>query len=109
MPGFDRTGPMGGGPATGWGRGDCGAGVAMSTRTGMGYGRGFGRGCGPGYGRGGFRRGFGGGRFAASVRFENADELGMLKAEADMLKRSLDAINERMARIQAAVVPKENE
>ncbi|MBI9084002.1 MAG: DUF5320 domain-containing protein [Desulfobacterales bacterium] len=109
MPGFDRTGPMGSGPASGWGRGDCGAGAPMSTRTGVGYGRGFGRGYGPGYGRGGFRRGFGAGRFAVPARLEYADDLGMLKAEADMLKRSLDSINERMARIQAAAVPKENE
>jgi hypothetical protein len=34
MPGFDRTGPRGAGPRTGWGRGPCGG----------GFGRGFGAG-----------------------------------------------------------------
>ncbi|NLI95282.1 MAG: DUF5320 domain-containing protein [Synergistaceae bacterium] len=29
MPGFDRTGPRGAGPRTGWGRGPCGAGMAF--------------------------------------------------------------------------------
>lgn len=109
MPGFDRTGPMGSGPATGWGRGDCGAGAAISARTGGGYGRGFGRGFGPGYGRGGFRRGFGAGRFAVPTRLEYADDINVLKAEAEMLKRSLDSIHGRIARIEAAAAPKENE
>ena len=42
MPGFDRTGPRGAGPRSGWGRGPCGAGMA--------FGRGwrcFGRGGNP--------------------------------------------------------------
>jgi len=42
MPGFDRTGPRGAGPRSGWGRGPCGRG--------MGFGRGFGRGFGAGWG-----------------------------------------------------------
>lgn len=42
MPGFDRTGPRGVGPRTGWGRGPCGRG--------MGFGRGFGRGFKAGWG-----------------------------------------------------------
>jgi hypothetical protein len=53
MPGGDRTGPMGRGALTGWGRGICGG--SRSTRfQGGGYaggGRGFGRGAGGG-GRG---------------------------------------------------------
>lgn len=44
MPGFDRTGPRGAGPRTGWGRGPCGGGRAF----GWGFGRGFGRGFGAG-------------------------------------------------------------
>ncbi len=50
MPGGDRSGPMGGGPMTGWGRGFCGE--AEGPRfAGGGYGgrgRGFGRGGGGG-------------------------------------------------------------
>jgi len=75
MPGFDGTGPMGGGPMTGWGRGYCnsfgvnygappagGPGYWGAGR-GFGWGRGFGRrflgwfGRGRGYGRGFGRRG----------------------------------------------------
>ena len=48
MPGFDRTGPRGVGPRTGWGRGPCGAGMAFGR--GWGFGRGFGRGFGAGWG-----------------------------------------------------------
>jgi hypothetical protein len=80
MPGFDRTGPMGGGPMTGWGRGYCGgyrgeygpypdgyygnrgAGFGRKFRRwlGFGRGRGFGRGYAVGFGRGrGFGRGYG--------------------------------------------------
>ena len=105
MPGFDRTGPMGSGPATGWGRGDCGAGVAISARTGRGFGRGFG----PGYGRGGFRRGFGAGRFDVPARLEYTDDISVLKAEAELLKRSLDSIHGRIAKIEAAAAPKETD
>jgi len=99
MPGFDRTGPMGGGPATGGGRGYCGIGAVADAR----FGRGFGRGGGQG-----FRRGFGrGGRFvAAPVQPGYADELGALKAEADLLRRSLDSVNERIARIETDASPK---
>jgi len=43
MPGFDRTGPRGVGPRTGWGRGPCGAGRAFC-RGFRGFGRGFGAG-----------------------------------------------------------------
>ena len=45
MPGFDRTGPRGYGPATGRGMGPCGGGMAYGRGGRMGRGRGFGRGC----------------------------------------------------------------
>ena len=50
MPGGDRTGPMGGGPMTGWGRGLCGEPEGSRfVRGGYGGGgRGFGRGGGGG-------------------------------------------------------------
>ena len=53
MPGGDRTGPMGGGPMTGWGRGYCGEAEGPRFARGGygGPGRGFGRGGGGG-GRG---------------------------------------------------------
>jgi len=41
MPGFDRTGPRGGGPMTGRGLGPCGTGLGW--RRGYGMGRGLGR------------------------------------------------------------------
>ena len=52
MPGFDRTGPLGLGPRTGWGLGPCGGGRAWGRG---GRGRWFGRFF------GGFRNRFGGG------------------------------------------------
>lgn len=76
MPGFDRTGPRGEGPRTGWGQGKCGKASRQTADyergyeepvTGSGYplgGPGGGRGLGPGRGRGGGRgrgRGRGGG------------------------------------------------
>jgi hypothetical protein len=74
MPAFDGTGPGGGGPMTGWGRGSCSANRSAygpqqnwgSNYRGPGYGpgfdrgRGFSRGFGPGMGWGrGYGRGFG--------------------------------------------------
>lgn len=50
MPGGDRTGPIGGGPMTGWGRGFCGESQMQGFESGGfgGRGRGFGRGEGGG-------------------------------------------------------------
>jgi len=75
MPRFDGTGPSGGGPTTGWGRGFCSpAGTAFGPYPGgspaywgPAYGRGFGSGRGIGRGRGygqGFGPGMGRGRGA---------------------------------------------
>jgi len=52
MPGGDRTGPMGQGPMTGWGRGMCSGGNAKGSGLGAGQGRGRGLGAGQGAGRG---------------------------------------------------------
>jgi len=109
MPGFDRSGPEGLGPMTGGRRGLCNS---EST----GYGTrppgmfGFGRGMGLGRGfRGGFGRGMG---RAFGRRFWNLpsyypvyepspeDELNMLKAEADSVKKSLDRINRRITELE---------
>ena len=41
MPGFDRTGPLGYGPMTGRGFGNCGGGMGFRRGRGIGFGRGF--------------------------------------------------------------------
>jgi hypothetical protein len=99
MPGGDRTGPMGAGPGTG---------------RGLGYCNGFDQ---PGYGnpapafRGGFgfrRGGMGRGwrhRFYASgvpgwVTPTPEQETADLKAQADLLKAQLDAIQKRIEEIE---------
>jgi len=62
MPNFDKTGPMGEGPNTGRGQGDCNDNQPNSNvnspRRGFGFGRGFRRGFGRCFGRcfGGFGR-----------------------------------------------------
>ena len=64
MPRLDGTGPMGEGPLTGGGRGNCNTGIGFNKGLGQGIiGRGFGPGRGFGRGRGfGPDRGFGRGR-----------------------------------------------
>ena len=107
MPGFNGTGPMGAGPLTGGGRGNCNTANA-------GYGRryqpatGFGRGMGPGYGfRGNFGMGMGrrtGGGFAPNmfVGAENSvADLNMLKAEAEATKNALETINRKIKEIES--------
>ena len=110
MPGFDRTGPMGAGPMTGGAKGRCnpaGAGAIPTYDRGYGYGRGRGlrRGFGGGFGPGaGLRRGYGrrcGWEWYPPVAApvypaDAANEMDMLKAEADYLKKSLDAITTRI-------------
>jgi len=119
MPGFDRTGPMGAGPMTGGGRGLCNpatAGMSPAFAGGYGYGRGLAmrrgfRGAyGPGWGRGrGYGRGFGwypyaagpaysaaGPAYSPAYAMDAASEIDMLKADAEYMKKSLDAINRRI-------------
>lgn len=104
MPGFDRTGPLGGGPRTGGGFGLCGPGAG--TGSGRGYGLGVGRGGRPrGGGRGrcfgggggyaygrGYGRGYG--RFGA---FGADADIASLQAQADELRAELDAVEARLA------------
>ena len=108
MQGYDRTGPMGAGPMTGGARGRCNPATAATIpayASGYGYGRGLGLrrgfrgGSGPGMGRG---RGFGRGKNwyppAVSPVYpaDAASEVDMLKADANYMQRSLDAINKRI-------------
>ena len=106
MPGFDRSGPMGGGPMTGGGRGYCnpattpGPGAFVGgyaggsrIRGGLGRGRGWRRGLGRGY------------RFyppAAGLAdsVDTAGELAALRNEADYLKGSLDAVARRIDELE---------
>ena len=114
MPGFDRTGPMGEGPMTGGARGRCNPATAgaIPAYAGMrGYGRGmalrrgFRGGYGPGRGWGrGYGRGYGYGSFPPAVDpaypVDAAAEVDMLKAQAEDLKNSLDAIHQRIAALE---------
>jgi len=108
MPGFDRTGPMGAGPMTGGARGLCNsanAGYNPSFTEGFSYGRGLGLrrgfrgGFGPDRGRGrGYGRGYGWYPPAVGPAYSvnAANEMEMLKGEADYMQKSLDAINKRI-------------
>jgi hypothetical protein len=95
MPGFDRTGPMGFGPMTGRRRGLCNPAHA-------GYGRGFagtfgfGRGMGRGFGRGFWNQP----PYFQAYEQSPEDELNMLKAEANSLKKSLEMINRKVAELE---------
>lgn len=118
MPAGDRTGPVGMGPRTGRGLGDC-SGYDAPGWAHPGFGRGFARGR--GYGGRGMRGGGGGGwgwrnqfyatglprwarggpppvaaygaPFAAPSREQ---EVEMLRGEAEWLKEQLDSIAQRM-------------
>jgi hypothetical protein len=104
MPGGDRTGPMGAGPMTGRAAGHC-AGYDMPGYTGPGFGLGWGGGWGrgrrwrhwfyatglPGWARFGGAPAWGYGPYAEPVTREQ--EVESLKAQAEWLKRELDAVN----------------
>lgn len=99
MPGFDRTGPMGGGPMTGGGFGQCSAGEIPE---GTYYGRGLRRGRGGGRGwapRGGFG---GGGRamYVAQMAAPRADDIDSLTVEAQRLEQQLQAVQRRLENLQ---------
>jgi len=110
MPGFDGTGPAGGGPMTGWARGYCNPGASY------GFGRSWsGRGGGFGYSRGrGYRHMFwetGLPRWARrrsdwsspgrELYYSREDEVRMLKEEAEALKDDLMTIERRMKDLEA--------
>lgn len=109
MPRLDRTGPTGAGPMTGGARGFCGSAASGYPRPhgkGMGLGRGFRGGYGAAWGtKRGFGRGFGWCRwyppaYGSDDPFDQTYELNALKAEADVMKNSLEAINERIAAME---------
>jgi hypothetical protein len=114
MPGFDGTGPAGGGPMTGWRRGYC------NPTASYGLGRSWPRrGVGLDYGRGrGYRHIYhetGLPRWARrrSDRpglyrehyYSQEDEVRMLKAEAEALKDDLNYIESRMKELEVEKKP----
>ncbi len=91
MPARDGSGPMGGGPMTGWGMGPCGD-DRPRTYSRRGRRAGYGNRCG-GYGRGqgrGYARGFGPG--FVDQPYDALNDRDMLEAERDRLQARLDAI-----------------
>ena len=109
MPGFDQSGPMGAGPMSGGRRGLCNpANTGYGTRSagafgfgrGMGFGRGFRGGFKPGMGRAFGRRGWNQPAYYPAYAQNPEEELGMLKAEANSVKNSLDMINRRIAELE---------
>ena len=110
MPGRDRTGPLGEGPATGGGFGYCvGTPVTQAYGFGGGFGRGWGRGAawvGRGMGRGWRNRFYATGSpaWAASPVAPTPapeQEVDSLKAQAEALKGQLEAIQKRIDEIAA--------
>lgn len=111
MPGLNRTGPLGQGPRTGWGRGLCGP--ADRTRGGgfrpyeSGYGFhgssppwpyvGRGRGGMPRCAYPGLRRMF---PWAPDWNYTAAQETDWLKAEAEALREELAAIEKRLSELE---------
>jgi len=98
MPGFDRTGPAGAGPGTGWKQGRCfgfGTRGAGRSRTG-----GFWRRFGPGPCRrfGGFGAGFGWGRRGNVPAGQDRDAL---LEEKSWLEEKLRAIEDRLSSIRS--------
>ena len=108
MPGLDRTGPAGAGPMTGGRRGLCGRTDSAGTPAryggfdfgrGLGFGRGHGRGFGPGRCR---RAGFGWRNrgwwegYPGDYPTSRDDEMALLKADADAMKKSLEAVQRRI-------------
>jgi hypothetical protein len=105
MPRGDKTGPDGQGPMTGRGLGYCAGNTAPGYINYM-YGRGAGRGFGIGRG---LRLGFRGGRRYGYFPFpfrqqaysapSKEEELYLLKAQAETLKKDLEEIQNRISEL----------
>lgn len=88
MPRRDGSGPMGQGPLTGRGMGNC----SGSGRGFFGMGRGRGMGMGFNFGRF-FGRG-------ANNSLSKTDELGQLKTQANVLEQDLETVKQRIDEIE---------
>ena len=116
MPGFDGTGPGGGGSMTGWGRGYCNPGASYRLeRSGSRRGVDFGYGRGRGYRHMFWQTGLprwarrkadwsGSGPYREPI-YSQEDEVRMLKEEAETLKDDLNAIERRMNDLEAEKKP----
>ena len=92
MPGFDGSGPMGSGSMTGGARGNCNPASAGCPTDGyFGFGRGM------AYGRG-FARGAA--MYPQMYNENPADELILLKQQADVIKNTMDSINQRIVELE---------
>lgn len=98
MPGFDKTGPAGGGPMTGRGQGRCATtrddgqtidGGYAGYGNQYGFGRRGNRGGGTGRGR---RAGFFAGQQPPQRQFDTSGEVEALKMQVERLQQSLDAL-----------------
>ncbi|MBU0765334.1 MAG: DUF5320 domain-containing protein [Bacteroidetes bacterium] len=111
MPSGDRTGPMGQGPMTGRALGFC----TGNDTPGYTIGFGGGRGRGFGYGRrGGRGMDYRGGRnynrpdtrfmqgYPSSLDLNRDDEIKILKAQADELKRAQKDLEKRISELEKA-------
>jgi hypothetical protein len=99
MPGFDRTGPFGAGPRTGWGAGLCGIPGARGTGALGGTLRGVGRG---GFPWGGGRGRCFGGRGMGWYRWPFVGAAPVPPAEAaEALKAQLAAAQDEIAAMKA--------
>ena len=105
MPGFDGTGPLGGGPMTGGGFGYCGTGRRprytlggrpVYGRFGVGWGRGFGR----GRGFGGLAYGYWPYSYWRPAAVDPKAELAGLQQEANDLKAYLKELEARIAGLE---------
>jgi len=97
MPGGDRTGPMGGGPMTGWGRGFCGESATS------GVGRGRGRGWGHGWRHRFWATGQPGGLRGGSAASEPPTEVEQqaLQREAAAIEADLERIRRRLQELES--------
>lgn len=102
MPGFDRTGPNGQGPRTGWGMGDCSTQETTAQPMRGGRGRGMGR---RGFGGQGF--GAGGGRgmgMRMRNRFFAQNNVPIANApteEIDELYNMVETLREQVAELSS--------
>jgi hypothetical protein len=83
MPGQDRTGPLGQGPMTGRGLGQCG----------QGLNRGFGRQCRRGFG---FMRGRG---YRENITLSKEEEKKILEAELIEIEKEKEEIEQKLKEI----------
>ncbi|MBT3257042.1 MAG: DUF5320 domain-containing protein [Deltaproteobacteria bacterium] len=101
MPRKDGTGPMGNGPQTGWGNGDC-VDASESDNTPQTRGRGFGRGSGRRRGNGGnMGRGPMAGRGSAFAASNPEDEKHHLENHKEILQSQINDLNNRLDDLKA--------